>query len=129
MTVEQFHPFINKPKTSPMSNLRNRVFLIGNVGKDPEIKNLEKSKLAVFSLATNEQYRDSKGEKQTDTQWHRLAAWGKLAEIVENYVKKGKEIAIEGSLLTRSYETEKGEKRYSTEIKVSELLLLGSRPE
>lgn len=112
-----------------MSNLRNRVFLIGNVGKDPEIKNLDKTKLAIFSLATNEQYRDAKGEKQTDTQWHRLVAWGKLAEIVENYVKKGKEIAIEGSLQTRSYETDNGEKRYSTEIRMTEMLLLGARPE
>jgi single-strand DNA-binding protein len=111
-----------------MSTLRNKVQLIGNVGNAPEIKNLESGKkVANFSLATNEFYKDSKGEKVQDTQWHNIVAWGKTAEIVEKYAGKGKEIAIEGKLSSRSYETSDGEKRYVTEVIASEILLLGSK--
>ncbi|CAM4342974.1 single-stranded DNA-binding protein [Gillisia limnaea] len=113
-----------------MSTLRNKVQLIGNVGNAPEIKNLESGKkVANFSLATNEFYKDSKGEKVQDTQWHNIVAWGKTAEIVEKYAGKGKEIALEGKLSSRSYETSDGEKRYVTEVIASEILLLGSRNE
>tara|TARA_R110000868_G_scaffold132180_1_gene342738 strand:+ start:2339 stop:2671 length:333 start_codon:yes stop_codon:yes gene_type:complete len=109
-----------------MNALRNKVQLIGNLGNDPEIINLDGgSKLAKFSIATNETYKNAKGEKVTDTQWHNVVAWGKTAEIVENYLNKGKEVAIEGKLTTRSYETKEGEKRYITEIRCNELLLLG----
>ncbi|AWX44862.1 Single-stranded DNA-binding protein [Flagellimonas maritima] len=109
-----------------MNSLRNKVQLIGNLGNDPEIVLLENgSKLAKFSIATNESYKNSEGEKVTDTQWHNIVAWGKTAEIVENYLMKGKEVAIEGKLVTRSYETKEGEKRYITEIKCNELLMLG----
>jgi len=109
-----------------MSTLRNNVQLIGNVGNTPEIKNLESGKKVVnFSLATNDFYRNSKGEKMQDTQWHNLVAWGKTAEIVEKYVSKGKEIAIDGKLTSRSYEAEDGTIKYVTEIVVSEILLLG----
>ena len=109
-----------------MSTLRNKVQLIGNLGNDPEIVNLESGKkLAKFSIATNEIYKNNKGERVTDTQWHNVVAWGKTAELVENYVTKGKEIAIEGKLTSRSYETKEGEKRYITEIVCDELLLLG----
>ncbi len=108
-----------------MNNIRNRVRLIGNTGGDPEILTLESGKkLAKFSLATNESYVDSKGEKVTETQWHHLTAWGKTAELIEKYVNKGKELAVEGKITYRTYEDKNGDKRYSTEIVVDELLLL-----
>ena len=112
-----------------MSSIRNRVSLIGHTGKDPEVKDVNDSQLARVTLATNENYRDAQGEKKTDTQWHQLVAWGKTASIFENYVKKGKEIAVEGKLISRSYDTKEGEKRYITEVKVDEVQLLGGRPE
>lgn len=109
-----------------MNTLRNKVQLIGNLGNDPEIVNLDGgSKLAKFSIATNETYKNAKGEKVTDTQWHNVVAWGKTAEIVENYLTKGNEVAVEGKLTHRSYETKEGEKRYVTEIRCNELLMLG----
>ena len=109
-----------------MSTLKNKVQLIGNVGNEPEITNLESGKkVAKFSIATNESYKDSNGEKVTNTQWHNIVAWGKIAEIVEKYVGKGKEVALEGKLTSRSYETKEGEKRYVTEVVVDEILLLG----
>ncbi len=109
-----------------MNALRNKVQLIGNLGNDPEIVNLDGgTKLAKFSIATNETYKNAKGEKVTDTQWHNVVAWGKTAEIVENYLTKGNEVAVEGKLMHRSYENKEGEKRYITEIKCNELLMLG----
>ena len=109
-----------------MSTLRNKVQLIGNVGNDPEIKSFDGGKkLAKLTIATNESYKNEKGEKVEDTQWHNVIAWGKTADIIEKYVTKGKEIAIEGKLTHRSYEDKNGEKRYVTEIIVHELLLLG----
>ncbi|WP_452222252.1 single-stranded DNA-binding protein [Lacinutrix salivirga] len=113
-----------------MSTLKNKVQLIGNVGNEPEITNLESGKkVAKFSIATNESYKDSKGEKVTNTQWHNIVAWGKIAEIVEKYVGKGKEVALEGKLTSRSYETKEGEKRYVTEVVIDEILLLGIKGE
>ena len=109
-----------------MNTLRNKVQLIGNLGNDPEIVNLESGKkLAKFSIATNESYKNAKGEKVVDTQWHNIVAWGKTADIIEKYVNKGKEVAIEGKLTTRSYDTKDGEKRYITEVVCNELLMLG----
>ncbi len=109
-----------------MSNLRNTVRLIGNTGQDPEIMNLESGKkLAKFTLATSESYKTDKGEKITDTQWHNIVAWGKTAEIIEKYVTKGKEIAIEGKLTHRSYDDKNGDKKYYTEVVANELLLIG----
>ncbi|HEX9981457.1 MAG TPA: single-stranded DNA-binding protein [Flavobacterium sp.] len=109
-----------------MNALRNRVQLIGNTGNDPEIINLESGrKLAKLTIATNESYKNDKGEKITDTQWHNIVAWGKTAEIIEKYVTKGKEIAVEGKLTHRSYEDKTGEKRYFTEVVANELMLLG----
>ena len=88
-----------------MNTLRNKVQLIGNLGNDPEIITLESGKkLAKFSIATNESYKNAMGEKVTDTQWHNIIAWNKTAEIIEKYVTKGNEIAIEGKLTSRSYE-------------------------
>ena len=111
-----------------MNTLRNKVQLIGNLGQEPEIVNLESGKkLAKFSLATNETYKNAKGEKVVDTQWHNIVAWGKTADIIEKYVSKGKEIAIEGKLTSRSYEAKDGDKRYVTEVVCSELLMLGSK--
>jgi single-strand DNA-binding protein len=111
-----------------MNNLRNRVQLIGNLGMKPEIKTLESGKkLAKFSIATNETYKNAKGEKITDTQWHNVIAWNKTAEIAEMFLDKGKEVAIEGKLTTRSWDDEQGNKRYMTEIVCSELLLLGAK--
>lgn len=109
-----------------MSTLRNKVQLIGNLGNDPEIINLESGKLlAKFSIATNETYKNANGEKVTDTQWHNVIAWGKTASIVEKYLVKGKEVAIEGKLTNRTWENEDKQKRYFTEIVANELLLLG----
>ncbi|MBD0833734.1 single-stranded DNA-binding protein [Aestuariibaculum sediminum] len=108
-----------------MSTIKNRVQLIGNVGQEPTVTILEDGKkLARMSLATNEHYSNVKGEKQTNTSWHNLVAWGKKADIVEKYVTTGKEIAIEGKLTSRSYEDKEGVKRYVTEITISEILLL-----
>ena len=115
-------------KIKIMNTLRNKVQLIGNLGNDPEIINLESGKtLAKFSIATNESYKNASGEKVTDTQWHNVVAWGKTAEIIEKYVTKGKEVAIEGKLTTKSYETKEGEKRYVTEVVCNELLMLGNK--
>jgi len=109
-----------------MNALKNKVQLIGNAGSDPEIKTFnEGKKLARLVIATNESYYNDKGEKVTDTQWHNVTAWGKTAEIIEKYVKKGKEIGIEGKLTHRSYDDRNGEKRYITEVVVSDVLLFG----
>ena len=109
-----------------MSTLRNKVQLIGHVGNDPEIKTFDGGKkLAKLNVATNESYKNDKGEKVEETQRHSLIAWGKAADIIEKYVVKGKEIAIEGKLTHRSYEDKNGEKRYVTEVVIDELLLLG----
>ena len=113
-----------------MSNLRNKVQLIGNMGNDPEMTALESGRKVIrFSLATNANYRNAKGEKVESTNWHNMVAWGKTAEIIEQYAGKGKQIAIEGKLTSRSYETKEGEKRYITEVIVSEVLLLGGKNE
>lgn len=109
-----------------MNALKNKVQLIGNLGNDPEIINLETGKkLAKFSIATNESYKNANGELVKETQWHRVVAWGKTAAIIEKYLVKGNEVAVEGKLTNRSYETKEGEKRYVTEIVCNELLMLG----
>ena len=108
-----------------MNAMKNRVQLIGNVGNDPEIKTLENGKkLAHLNIATNDKYTNDKGEKVEQTEWHRVTAWGKTAEIIEKFVVKGKEVAVEGKLTHRSYDDKNGEKRYVTEVVVSEILLL-----
>jgi len=111
-----------------MYALKNKVQLIGNLGSNPEIKTLDGGKkLAKFSLATSEIYRNAQGEKVKETQWHNLVAWGKVAEIVEKYLLKGSEIAIEGKLTNRTYNDKDGIKKYFTEIQVNELLMLGEK--
>ena len=109
-----------------MSALRNKVQLIGNVGNDPEIKTFDGGKkVANLTIATNENYKNEKGEKVEQTEWHKVVAWGKTAEIIEKFVTKGKEVAIEGKLTHRSYEDKNGDKRYITEVVANEILLLG----
>lgn len=111
-----------------MNALRNKVQLIGNLGADPEIKNFDGGKKLVrLSIATNETYKNAKGEKVNDTQWHNVIAWGKNAEVIGKYLKKGSEVAVEGKLVNRNYTGKDGVKRYSTEIQVNEFLLLGKK--
>lgn len=109
-------------------SLRNKVTLIGHTGKEVEIFNYENgNKQATVSIATNDYYTKANGEKVEETQWHNLVAYGKTAEIMEKYMPKGKEIAIEGKLTYRSYDDKDGVKRMITEIRVEELVLLGSK--
>ena len=111
-----------------MSTIKNHVQLIGNVGQEPTITNLENGKkVARFSLATNEYYKNDKGEKVQNTEWHTIVAWGKTAEIIEKYAGKGKEIGVTGKLKSRSYKDNDGIKRYVTEVEASEILLLGAK--
>ncbi|WP_396209521.1 single-stranded DNA-binding protein [Flavobacterium sp.] len=105
--------------------MKNRVQLIGHVGQEPEVKTVNNKKVATLTIATNDFYYNEKGDKVEQTEWHRITAWGKTAEIIEKYVTKGKEIAVEGKLAHRSYDDKDGNKRYVTEILVLELLLLG----
>lgn len=111
-----------------MKDLRNRVQLIGNLGMDPEVKNVGNDrKLAKFSLATSQSYLNSQGERVKDTQWHNLIVWGKLAETAEKYLKKGSEVAVEGKIVYRTYETKEGLTKYITEIVVNEFLMTGKK--
>ena len=111
-----------------MNALKNKVQLIGNLGNDPEIITLESGKkLAKFSIATNETYKNNQGEKVTDTQWHQIIAWNKTAEIIEQFLCKGSEVVVEGKLATRSYEDNEGNKRFITEVVCNELLMLGNK--
>ncbi|MFT4737096.1 MAG: single-strand DNA-binding protein [Cyclobacteriaceae bacterium] len=111
-----------------MTSLKNSVQLIGRLGNDPQVRSFDSGKqMATFSIATNETYYNNKGEKVTDTQWHNIVAWGKKTQIVEDYLKKGSEIALEGKLVNRSYEKE-GEKRTVTEIVMNELLMIDKKP-
>jgi len=113
-----------------MKNLRNRVQLIGNVGKEPQIKTFESGKtLASFSLATSEQYTDQQGKKVQDTQWHQVIAWGKTANFIENYIDKGNRIAVEGKLIHRSYNDKEGATRYITEVVANEIMMLTPKAE
>jgi single-strand DNA-binding protein len=111
-----------------MYALKNKVQLIGNLGNAPEIKTTAGGKkMARFSIATDEVYRNTKGDKVKETTWHNLVAWGKIAGIVEKYLNKGSEIAVEGKLISRSYTDKDGIKKYITEVQVNELLMLGSK--
>jgi single-strand DNA-binding protein len=109
-----------------MYALRNKVQLIGYLGGQPDVRTTETGKKwARFSVATNEVYRTLKGDKVTETQWHSLVAWGKVAEIAEKFLNKGSEVAIEGRLVNRSYTDKTGAKKYITEVRVNEVLMLG----
>ena len=112
-----------------MSSIQNKVQLIGNLGKDPEVKSLTSGKIkANFSLATSENYKNSQGEKITETQWHNIVAWGKIAEIAENYLQKGNKVAIEGKLVHRVYDDKEGQKKYITEVVANSVMMLDSKP-
>ena len=108
-----------------MNNLRNRVQLIGNLGQDPEIKTLETGKkVAKFTIATREEFKNAEGQKVSESTWHNIVAWNGLADIASKYLKKGNEVAVEGKLAYRSYEDKTGVTKYVTEIVLNDLALL-----
>lgn len=111
-----------------MQSLKNRVHLIGFIGNTPVVKTTENGKkLARFSIATNERYRNAAGERVTETIFHNLISWNNLADIAEKFLNKGSEVAVEGKLINRSYVDKEGQKKYVTEIQVIELLMLHSK--
>jgi single-strand DNA-binding protein len=111
-----------------MKSLRNSVQLIGNLGMDPEVKQVSNgNKMARFSLATTETYNNQKGEKVTDTQWHNLIIWGGLANVAEKYLKKGNQVAVEGRLETNTYDDKDGNRKFFTQIKVNDLVMLDGK--
>jgi single-strand DNA-binding protein len=111
-----------------MNSLRNSVRLVGNLGMDPEVKTFDANKkLVKVPIATNESYKNDKGEKVTETQWHNLVMWGSQAKLAEEYLKKGDEVAIEGKLANRNYTDKDGIKRYISEIVVNDFIKLGGR--
>ena len=111
-----------------MNTLKNRVQLIGNLGMNPEVRSLGNNrKMANFRMATSESYRGADGKRVEHTQWHNVIAWGAVAEIAERYLKKGKEVAVKGKLVHRTYDDKNGNKRYITEVVASELLMLGNQ--
>ena len=106
----------------------NKVILLGNVGKDPEVKYFDNDvAVASFSLATSETYKDKSGQKQTKTEWHNITAWRGLAKLAENYIKKGTQLYIEGKITTRSWDDKDGNKRYTTDIVANSIQMLGKK--
>jgi single-strand DNA-binding protein len=106
----------------------NKVILVGNLGRDPEIRyTRDGTAVANLNLATTDNWNDANGQKQERTEWHRVVAWGKLAEIAKEYLGKGRQVYIEGRLQTRSWEDKDGNKRYTTEIRADQMLMLGGR--
>jgi single-strand DNA-binding protein len=112
-----------------MSRGVNKVILIGNLGKDPEVQNFETGKKATFSIATTEIQRDREGNEIQHTEWHNLVMWRGLADIAETYLRKGSQVYVEGKLRSRSFEAKDGTKRFITEVQVDNLVLLGGRRE
>lgn len=109
-----------------MNAMKNRVQLIGHVGQEPEIKTFDGGKkVANITMATNEVYYKENGDKVEKTEWHKVKAWGKVADIIEKYVTKGKEICVEGKLTYSDYLDKNSEKRYVTEVVANDILLLG----
>ncbi len=106
--------------------MKNRVQLIGHVGQAPELNELESGKIANFSVATNDNFTNAKGEKVSQTEWHRITVWNKTAEFAMQYLQKGTQVALEGKLTHKSYDDKEGNKRFITEIVVNEIVLLGS---
>lgn len=106
----------------------NKAIILGNTGKDPEIRMAGAAKVASFSLATTETYKNKAGEKITDTEWHNCEAWGALADVIEKYVKKGDKLYIEGKIIYQTYEKD-GLKHNVTKIRVSQMVMIGSKPE
>jgi single-strand DNA-binding protein len=111
-----------------MNNIKNRVQLIGNLGGTPEVKEFDGgNKVARFSVATSEFFTNKKGEKVTDTQWHNVVIWGKLAEHAEKLLQKGSQVAIDGKLVSRNYTDKQGAKKYITEVVAHEFLLMDKK--
>ncbi len=107
----------------------NKVILVGNLGADPEVRSLESgTKVANFNIATTETFKDRNGEKQEKTEWHRIVLWRGLADVAENFLKKGRQIYIEGRLRTRQWEDKEGVKKYTTEIYGDNMVMLGGKP-
>lgn len=107
----------------------NKVILVGNLGKDPEVKHLEGGNMvANITVATSEKYKNRDGEQVEETEWHNCSAWGKLAELMEKYLQKGSKVYLEGKMKTRSYDTEDGQTKYTTEVHVREMKFLSSAP-
>lgn len=116
---------INRKKSIMVKGIKNRVVLVGRVGQTPEIKVFDSGKkMARFSLAINDVYYDEKGERVEQTQWHRIVAWGTLADRIERFAMKGKEMLVDGALSSRSYDDQDGNKRYVTEVLLREILVL-----
>ncbi len=108
----------------------NKVLLIGHLGKDPEVRYTpDGAAVASFSLATSEVFNDKNGTRQERTEWHRISAWGKLADICKQYLAKGRQVYIEGRIRTREYTDREGIKRYATEIVANQMIMLGGRPQ
>jgi len=106
----------------------NKAMIIGNLGADPEVRYTQSNTaLATFNVATTERYKDSNGDLKENTEWHRIVCWGRLAELAQQYLRKGSPVYIEGSIQTRQWEDKDGQKRYTTEIKAFAMQLLGSR--
>ena len=113
-----------------MNALKNSVRLVGHLGKDPEFHNYGSGKdCARVSIATNERFKNQSGDWEADTQWHRLVFWGKLAEVARDHLSTGTQVMVEGKLINRTYEDEKDQVRYITEIRVGQLLILSSKAE
>jgi single-strand DNA-binding protein len=111
-----------------MNTLKNSVRLVGHLGMDPDVKSFDNNKkLARLSLAINESYKNDKGERVTETQWHNLTLWGNQAKLAEDYLRKGDEVAVEGKLANKSYVDKDGNKRYFCEVVVNEFLKLGGK--
>lgn len=108
----------------------NKVILVGNLGKDPEVRHLEGgATVANFPLATSESYKDRNGNRVDQTEWHNVVVWRGLAEVAEKYLKKGSQVYIEGKIRTRSWDDQSGQKRYTTEIVADQMTMLGRRDE
>lgn len=103
----------------------NKVILLGNIGKDPEVRETKAGNIVNLVMATSEKYTDKSGQKQENTEWHNLVVFGKLADVVAKYVRKGDKLYVEGSITTRKWEDKEGNTRYNTEIKVRDLTMLG----
>ena len=103
----------------------NKVQLLGNIGKDPEVRETKSGNIVNMVMATSEKYTDKSGQKQENTEWHNLVVFGKLADVVSKYVKKGDKLYVEGSITTRKWEDKEGNTRYTTEVKVRDLTMLG----
>ncbi len=108
----------------------NKVILVGNLGADPEVNfNTGSNPVATFRIATTESWKDKQGQKQERTEWHRIVAWGKLAELAGEYLSKGRQVYIEGKIQTRKWQDKSGNDRYTTEIVAQNLTFLGAKPD